>query len=135
MDKPLLRRNPSEPRAGNEGEDQHPAHSASTMGSAALSRVESSISVGKQVRNGLYSCCSSLLQRRTRFGICEMFLSSPEMVFAGNQPQVCRHSCYKHWLCSISARMHHWQFRPHIEEGLLSAASFEGAAAMLATVT
>lgn len=104
------------------------------MGSAGPSRAESSISVGKQTRNGSCSCCRSLLRRRTWFGICEMFLTCPEMLLWKSswclqtlplQTLAPLRQCYN---APPTISTPHWA-------GLLSAGSFDRAAAMLAPAT
>lgn len=114
MEKPLLRSNPSEASAGNTGEDQYPAHVLPQWGlllpagwRAALqwaNRLEMSparattLSSEAELDSGFVKCFSVFLR-----------------CFSGNQPYVCRDYCYKRWLRSTNAIMHHWQFQPHIE--------------------
>lgn len=104
--------NPTEARAENKGEDQGPSH-VSPMGPADSSRVESSISVGKQVRNGSYHATALSCKGELDLGLVKCF-SVGLRCFSGNEPQACR-------CCRCKHVVKHWQFRPHTEEGLLSA--------------
>lgn len=134
MDKPLLRSNPSEPSSGNKGEDQYPAHMLPQQGLllpvgwTAAFQWANTLEMGPTHPTAL----SSKGQLDSGFAKCFSVVLG---CFSGNQPRVCRRYCYKHWLCPINAKMDHWQFRPHIEERLFSAGSFDRAEAMLATVT
>lgn len=95
------------------------------MGSAGFSRVESSISVGKQVWNGSYHT-TALSCREVDLGLVKCF-SVGLRHFSGDEPQACRHRWYKHVM--------HQQFQPHIEEGLVSAGWSGTAAPVWARVT
>lgn len=85
-----------------------------------------------EVRNGSYSCYSCLFQRRTRFIICEIFPSCPEILWGKSISCLQR---WQTWLSSINVIKHYRQFQPHTEEGLSSVESFDRTAAMLTTAT
>lgn len=135
MDKPLLRSNPSEPRAGNKGKDQYLAHVLPQRGLLLHTGWRAALQWANRLEMGSTHLAALSPKGELDLGFVKCFSVILRWFFSGNQPHVCRHYCYKHWLCSISARMNHWQLRPHIEEGVFSAGSFERAAAMLATVT
>ena len=134
MDKPLLRSNPSEPSTGNKGEDQYPAHMLPQWGLLLPIGWRAAFRWANRLEMGPTHATALSSKGELDSGFVKCF-SAVLRCFSGNQPQVCRHYCYKHWLRSIHPIMHYWQFRPHIEEGLFSAGSFDRAAAMLATVT
>lgn len=101
-------------------------HMCSPMGSAGSRRVESSISVGSQVRKGCYHT-TALSWKELDLGLVKCF-SVGLRCFSGNEAQACRCCWYKH------VKMHQ-QFGPHIEEGLVPAGWFGTAAALWARVT
>lgn len=100
--------NPCEARAGNKGEHQCPSHVSPQGGQLApaesraaflwANRLEMAPTTLQELHLGLVKCCSVGLRH-----------------FSGNETQGCRCCWYK--LIKM-----HWQFQPHIEEGLVSAA-------------